>query len=415
MKKNLEDLGGRVLAGAVVALRADFNVPMEGSRVADSTRIERTIPTIQRLGAAGARVVVLSHLGRPGGQVLESLTLKPVARCLEDHLGQTVRFVSRGEGAFVRDAVERLDGGSVLVLENTRFLSGETSNDPDLAADWAQWADHFVMDAFGTAHRAHASTDGLPRAIRARGGDAVAGELMEAELSVLGAAVERPDRPFVAVLGGAKVSGKIGVMKALLPKVDALLVGGAMANTFFCAMGMETGRSLVETDKVGVAAELLVEAGPRLVLPVDCTAASNLASGAATRTADRSEISPQEVIGDIGPATAELFANFLADAATVVWNGPMGAFEIDGFGRGTRRIAQAMAEVADLGATVIIGGGDSVAAVASAGVATRISHISTGGGASLDFLAGRALPGVAALSERPEAPFPHPVPRQEEA
>ena len=400
MEQTLDDLGAQVLSGTAVALRADFNVPLDGVRVADPGRIERTIPTIDHLVAAGAKVVILSHLGRPGGRVRAGLTLEPVAGYLKDRLAAPVRFLPCTLGAAVRDAVGGMSAGSVLLLENTRFLPGETANDPALADDWAMWADHFVMDAFGTAHRAHASTDGLPRAVRAKGGQAVAGKLVERELAVLGAALAAPRRPFVAVLGGAKVSGKIDVIKGLLPRVDALLVGGAMANTFFRAMGLETGASLVEAEKTGVALRLLESAGARLVLPVDCVVAPAIEAGADTRAVDRSGIRSGDMVGDIGPMTVRLFAGYLAEAATVVWNGPMGVFEIDGFAQGTRGVAQAAAGAADRDATVIVGGGDSAAAAHAAGVAARISHISTGGGAALDLLAGKELPGVAALSER---------------
>ncbi len=293
-----------------------------------------------------------------------------------------------------------MDRGSVLVVENTRFLSGETRNDPRLGADWATWADHFVLDAFGAAHRAHASTAGLARAVKAKGGDAVAGLLVARELAVIGGALENPRRPFVAVVGGAKISGKIDVMKALLARVDALLVGGAMANTFFGAMGMETGTSLLEPEKRNLAAQLMETAGSRLVLPVDCKVVEASEPTAEVRAVERSRISPREMIGDIGPLTLEMFSSCLKDAATIVWNGPMGIYEVAEFAAGTRGVAVAAAAAADGGAKVILGGGDSVAAVRDAGVAARITYISTGGGASLDLLAGKKLPGVEALSAR---------------
>ena len=400
MKKTLDDLAGGSLAGAVVALRADFNVPLDGGRVTDAGRIERTVPTIDHLTAAGAKVVVLSHLGRPGGQARASLTLDPVARRLDDALATSVGFLPHCAGPEVGDAVAAMAQGQVLLLENTRFLPGETANAPDLAADWASWADHFVMDAFGTAHRAHASTEGLPRAVRARGGKAVAGRLVQRELAVLGGLLDAPRRPFVAILGGAKISGKIDVIEALLPHVDGLLVGGAMANTFLLAMGMETGTSLVEPEKTEVAFRLIEASADRLVLPVDCVTARSLESGALTQVVDRTDVSRSGAIGDIGPVTVDLFASHLANAATVLWNGPMGVFEVAGFEGGTFGVARAVAEVADRGATVIVGGGDSAAAARSAGVAARMTHISTGGGAALDLLAGNNLPGVAALSDR---------------
>lgn len=402
MKKTLSDFPGVALATATVALRADFNVPLDQGRIADATRIERTVPTIEHLTGAGARVVLLSHLGRPGGRVLPTLTLKPAARCLDDLLEAPVRFCPHNQGPSALETIAAMDPGSVLLLENTRFLDGETGNDPRLAADWAMWADHFVLDGFGTAHRAHASTDGLPRAVKAKGGEAVAGFLVARELAVIDG-LEKPRRPFVAVIGGAKMSGKMDVIEALLARADALLVGGAMANTFFRAMGMETGASLVEPEKCRVAAQLLEAAGPRLMLPVDCTVARGVVHGAHTRVANRNEVTAGEAIGDIGPVTVQLFSGCIEDAATLVWNGPMGAFEVEGFGGGTRGVAVAAAAAADKGATVFIGGGDSAAAARDAGVVARITHISTGGGASLDLLAGKELPGVAALSDRRSA------------
>ena len=380
-------------------MRADFNVPLTArGQVSDPVRIERTVPTIGHLVAAGAKVVVLSHLGRPGGREKSAFSLRPVSRRLEEFLPESVRFVPRAAGPRVAAAVAEMEPGSVLLLENTRFLPGETANAPELAADWADWTDHFVLDAFGTAHRAHASTDGLPRAVRAKGGDAVAGRLVERELKVFLDALDRPPRPFVAVLGGAKISEKIGIVEALLPLVDALLLGGAMANTFLRAMGMETGASLVETERTGVAARLLQAAGAKLVLPVDCITTPAVSRGAPTRVVSRSEIAPGDTVGDIGPVTVRLFGEYLAQAATVVWNGPMGVFEIHEFEHGTVGVAKAAADAGDRGATVIVGGGDSAAAVRAAGVASSMGHISTGGGASLDLLAGKELPGVAALS-----------------
>ena len=403
MKQTLDDLLLGARRGAAVAVRADFNVPLEGGRVADPTRIERTIPTIERLTAGRARVVVLAHLGRPGGRVDSRFTLKPTADYLAGRLAAPVRFLAHAAGPAVAEAVEGQAPGTVMVLENTRFLAGETANDPALAAEWAGWAEHFVTDAFGTAHRAHASTAGLPRAVAANGGMAAAGSLMQEELAVMDRIVDRPARPFVVVLGGAKASEKIGAMEALLARADALLVGGAMANTFFLAMGVETGASLVEPSQAETAAALMAAAGPRLALPVDCVAAQVVEAGAAARTADRTDIRPGEVVGDVGPATVALFGDLLARAATVAWNGPMGVFETAGFEQGTFGVARAVAAAADRGAVAVVGGGDSAAAATAAGVAARMTHISTGGGASLQLLAGRELPGVAALSDRPVA------------
>ena len=386
----------------MVAVRADLNVPLSNGGVADETRIRATLPTVAELADAGARVVVLSHLGRPNGQVHGGLSLRPIARRLQGMLASPVSFSSRVAGSEVRDAVHGLRDGSVMLLENTRFLPGEASNDPALAAEWAGWADHFVLDAFGTAHRAHASTDGLPRAVRARGGEAAAGLLVERELAALHAVAEQPRRPFVAVMGGAKVSDKLEVLEALLSRADALLVGGAMANVFFLAMGLETGSSRVEPGLAETARRLMDQGGARLALPVDCVVAPELAADARTRLAERSDVRAGEAIADVGPATADVFGSFLASANTVFWNGPMGVFEVPGLDQGTVGVARAVAAAAARGASVVVGGGDSVAAAAAAGVADRIGHVSTGGGASLDFLAGKELPGIVALSEPAE-------------
>ncbi len=399
VKKTLADLPSDSLARAVVALRADFNVPLSDGTVADATRIERTVPTLRHLIDAGAKVAVLSHLGRPTGRVRSELTLAPVARCLGRLADAEVRFCTHTRGPPVHDIVSEMRPGTVVVLENTRFDPGETANDPSLVRDWATWADHFVLDAFGTSHRAHASTAGLPRAVRKKGGEAVAGLLVARELAVLGAALAEPRHPFLAVIGGAKISDKIDVIDALLPRVDALLLGGAMANTFFLAMGMETGASLVEPERTAVARRLMDIGGARLVLPVDCTVAASIDAGAETRFVDRTEVASCDVIGDVGPVTAKLFRSYLREAATVVWNGPMGVAELANFSGGTTATAHGAAAAADRGATVIVGGGDSAAAARAAGVADRITHVSTGGGAALALLAGGNLPGVDALSD----------------
>ena len=403
-KESLGTLQTESLAGTTVALRVDFNVPLTGGRIADPTRIERTLPTIRRLLEAGAAVIVLSHLGRPGGRRRPELTLDPVARWLREEVPLPVRFCPAVGGAEARRAVARTAPGQLLLLENTRFLAGETANAPELAAEWASWADHFVLDAFGTAHRAHASTDGLPRAVRRKGGMALAGLLVARELELLGGLLVRPRRPFVAVMGGAKISGKIDVMRALLPRVDALLVGGAIANNFLRALGVEIGNSLVEEDLVALAAEILEAAGSRLHLPVDFLVAGTSGPRAATRVAERSDIRPGEMTGDTGPATNHLYAARIREASAVLWNGPMGIFETPGFDQGTLAVARAAADAADRGAAVIAGGGDSAAAAHRSGVARRLTHISTGGGASLDLIAGKSLPGVAALSSRVAAP-----------
>jgi phosphoglycerate kinase len=302
-------------------------------------------------------------------------------------------------GPEVAERAAALEEGDILVLENTRFLAGETGNDPELARSLGALADVYVNDAFGTAHRAHASTEGVARVVRGGGGVAVAGLLMERELDFLGRALGDPDRPFVALLGGAKISGKIDVVEALLPRVDRLLVGGAMANTFFLGLGLAVGDSLVEEDRVAMAQELMDRAGDRLMLPVDCRVVPEIESGAPVRVCARDEVRAGERIGDIGPETEALFGEEIRKARTVVWNGPMGVFEVDVLAEGTLAIARAVAEATDAGAVSVLGGGDSAAAAEAAGVSDRLSHVSTGGGASLEFLAGRALPGVVALSE----------------
>lgn len=399
MKRNLSDLDASRLEGQVVLVRSDLNVPLEDGVVTDDQRIRASLPTFRLLLDAGARVVALSHLGRPKGQKDDRYSLKPVAARLSELLGRSVRFVPHSAGADVAAAVSELEDGEIVLLENTRFLPGDTANDAQLAAGWASLGTIFVNDAFGAAHRAHASTSGLAEAVVARGGEAVAGLLLERELRYLQGALAEPDRPFVAILGGAKISGKIDVISALLPKVDRLLIGGAMANTFFKAMGLEVGASLVEDDRLDMAKRLMDEGGDRLVLPLDCVVADEIRPDAATRTVDRESVDDGDRIADIGPRTRALYAELLAEARTVVWNGPMGVFEIEPFAGGTEAVAEALADACDRGALGVIGGGDSAAAAERVGVADRISHISTGGGASLDLLAGADLPGVTSLSE----------------
>ncbi len=398
-KMDLSDLERAMRPGARVVVRADLNVPLHFGEVADATRVEGAAPTLERLARAGARVVVLSHLGAPRGRGAAELTLAPVAACLRERIAAPVDFAPRVSGPEAAEAVARMPTGAVLVLENTRFALGETANDRSLAGEWARWADHYANDAFGTAHRAHASTDRLPRTVRARGGLAVAGRLMRRELEAL-AAFSDPRRPFVVVLGGAKMTDKIDVVDALLHRVDALLVGGAMANAFLKARGLETGRSRVEAEAVDVAARMLD--APALALPVDCVVASAVEPGRETRAVDCAAVGRFDAIGDVGPRTAALFAERLAGAATVFWNGPVGAFEVPGFEGGSHRVAAALAEASARGATVVVGGGDTARVVRSAGVAERVGHVSTGGGAALDLLAGKSLPGVEALSDRVE-------------
>jgi len=399
-KKTLREIPETRLRGRTVLVRVDFNVPLDDEgRVADDTRLERSLPTIRRLVDAGARVVLLSHLGRPGGEEVPGLSLAPVADRLSALLDRPVAFQGRCDGEAVRVASASLEDGDVVLLENTRFHVGEKGNDPELAEAWAGPAHLFVNDAFGAAHRGHASTEGVARAVREGGREAVAGFLMEEEVHYLEEALTDPERPFLAVLGGAKISGKIDAVRNLLPRVDRLLVGGAMANTFLKALGLEVGRSLVEEDRVGTARELLEEAGDRLLIPVDCVAALRIEPGAETRTAARTEVGPEERIGDIGADTRGLFREEIARARTVAWNGPMGVFEVEAFAEGTWAVARAVAGVAERGGIAVVGGGDTAAAAERAGVADRVSHVSTGGGASLDLLAGAKLPGLEALSD----------------
>lgn len=396
----LADLSDDALRGKRVFVRVDFNVPLdEGGAVDADTRIRRSLPTLDRLRDAGARVILLSHLGRPGGAPDAEFSLKGVARRLAERLEGDVGFVPAVVGEEVERAVASLEPGEILLLENTRFHPGERENDPELYRAWAALADLYVNDAFGTAHRAHASTVGLAEAVREKGGRAVAGVLMEEEMRFLHDALEDPERPFVAILGGAKISGKIDTVEALLPRVDRLLMGGAMANTFLRALGLETGSSLVEEDRISMARDVLERGGDKIVLPVDCVVADAIEDDVECRIVERSEIGADEAVGDIGPGTRELFGGFIREAETVVWNGPMGVFEMGPFAEGTLKVAQYVAEASDDGALTVVGGGDSAAAVEAAGLADRITHISTGGGAALDLLSGAVLPGIDALSD----------------
>jgi phosphoglycerate kinase len=399
-KALLSDLADPALRGLRVLVRADLNVPLDASgEVSDDTRIRASLPTLARLTGAGARVVLLSHLGRPKGAPDPAFSLAPVARALAAALDAPVRFVPELVGTRVDEAIRSLGDGELLLLENTRFDPRETANDDALAEVLGGYGDLFVNDAFGTAHRAHASTEGVARHIRAGGGRAVAGLLLARELRFLGGALAAPERPFVAILGGAKISGKIDVVEALLPRVDRLLIGGAMANTFLLALGFDVGRSLVEPDRVDMARELLDRAGESLILPVDVRVANEIAPDATVRVSTRGGVAPEERIGDIGPDTERLFANEIRAARTVLWNGPMGVFEMIPFREGTVGVARAAADASAAGAITVLGGGDSAAAAEVAGVADRLTHISTGGGASLEFLAGSPLPGIEALSE----------------
>jgi phosphoglycerate kinase len=397
-KLTVRDLSPDQIRGRRALVRVDFNVPLDEHRhVTDDTRIRAAIPTLEHLLSRGGRVVLLSHLGRPKGKPEPKYSLGPVAARLAELMPRRkVTFVESTDTDEAQKAAAELPDGEILVLENTRFLGGEETNDERLARALAQLGDFYVNDAFGAAHRAHASTEGVARFLT----PAVAGLLMEKELAYLHGALENPQRPFVAILGGSKISGKIDVIHALLPKVDALLVGGAMACTFYKAMGLETGKSLVEDDRVEMARTLLGEAGTRMILPHDCVVAPSADAGAQAKAVSKENIPRDMAMLDIGPRTAESYGRAIASARTVLWNGPMGVFEKPPFDKGTLAIANAMAAATAQGATTIVGGGDSAAAVEQARLASRMSHVSTGGGASLEFLEGKTLPGVAALTDR---------------
>ncbi|MEO8193887.1 MAG: phosphoglycerate kinase [Gemmatimonadales bacterium] len=398
-KKTIRDLTDEQLKGKRALVRADFNVPLDDTQsITDDTRIRAALPTLRVLLDRGARPVVLSHLGRPKGKPNPKYSLFPVAARLEELIGKKVGFVGTTDTPEAVQATLSLPDDELLILENTRFLSGEESNDRDLARRLAQLGDLFVNDAFGAAHRAHASTVCITEFLH----PAVAGLLMERELDYLGRALGDPDRPFVSILGGSKISGKIDVIEQLLPKVDGMLIGGAMACTFYRAMGLETGKSLVEEEKVDLARELLDKWGPRITLPHDAMVAPSIEDGAAAHAVSRDRIPAGEAMLDIGPRTSESYSRAIASAKTVLWNGPMGVFENPPFDKGTLAIAEAMVDATDKGAITIVGGGDSAAALTQAGLAEKVSHVSTGGGASLEFLEGKKLPGVEALDDKDE-------------
>jgi phosphoglycerate kinase len=395
-KRTLEALAGQPLEGLRALVRVDFNVPVKDGVVTDRTRIDAAVPTIRWLRDRGCRVVLCSHFGRPKGGPDPQYSLRPVATTLESVLGMPVRFLEDPTAEAAVRATRQMRRGEVALCENTRFYPGEEQNDRALAERLAALGDFYVNDAFGSAHRAHASTEAVAHLLK----PAVAGFLMAKELAYLGTALGTPRHPFVAVLGGAKISGKIDVIEHLLPRVDEILIGGAMACTFFKAMGLEVGTSLVEPDRVDMARALLGRAGSKLVLPSGVVVAQALTTGAATRTVPRTAIPAGWAVYDIDPATGADFRARILAARTVVWNGPMGVFETPPFDAGTRTVAAALADATASGAVTVVGGGDSAAAVAEAGLADRVSHVSTGGGASLEFLEGKTLPGVAALDDQ---------------
>ena len=397
-KSSVKELTPAQLRGRRVVVRVDFNVPFDDSgSVSDDTRLRAAVPTIQLLRKQGARVVLLSHLGRPKAAPDPKYTLAGVLPALMSVLpGVDVTFCTTTDDEAALAATNAMADGSVMLMENTRFLAGEETNDDALSQRLARLGDVYVNDAFGSAHRAHASTAGIAKHLR----PAVAGLLMESELAYLGGALDDPKRPFVAILGGSKISGKIDVVEALLPKVDALLIGGAMACTFYKAMGFETGSSLVEPDRVAMAKDLIERAGSVLILPHDATVAKGMDQPKTAHAVKRDAIPKDEAMLDIGPDAAQSYARAILSAKTVLWNGPMGVFEKPPFDAGTRAIATAMAAATGKGAITIVGGGDSAAAVVEAGLGAMMSHVSTGGGASLEFLEGKELPGVAALDDK---------------
>ena len=388
------------VGGRRVFLRADLNVPLDDGRITDDTRIRASLPTLVYLLENGASVILASHLGRPKGKVNDALRLKPVADRLAQLLGRPVRMTGDALGAGVQDAVKKLQPGDMLMLENLRFHAEEEANNPDFARALAGMAEIYVNDAFGSAHRAHASTEGITHYL-----PSVAGLLLEREVEALSRLLERPARPFHTIIGGAKVSGKLEVLEALLARCQAVLVGGGMANTFLAAKGRALGKSLVETDQIGNAEHIMAEARRkrvRLMVPSDVVIAAQIHYRSQREIVPVGEVPKDWTVVDIGPETVAAYTEHLMKAKTIFWNGPMGVFEISNFADGTNAIARFMAQRTDAGVTTIVGGGDSVAAVEQLGVTDRMTHVSTGGGASLEFVEGKTLPGVEALADREE-------------
>lgn len=388
-----------MLKGKRVLVRVDFNVPLdENLKITDDTRITAAIPTIKKIINDGGRCILMSHLGRPKGGPNPKYSLKPVAIYLGKILEQDVRFAPDCIGDQVRTIVNALIDGQILLLENLRFHAEEEKNDPSFAKQLAELGDVYINDAFGSAHRAHASTEGVTKFIKI----CAAGYLMQKELDYLGEAIANPVRPFTAILGGSKISGKIEVIENLLPKVDNLLIGGGMAYTFYKAMGYEIGNSLLEEEKIELAKQMLEKfktSKAKVILPIDNVVASEFKNESPGSVVDSNKIPPDKMGLDIGPKTISEFKNVILSSKTVIWNGPMGVFEFDNFAKGTNIIAGALAETTANGAVTIIGGGDSAAAISKAGLENKVSHVSTGGGASLEFLEGKILPGVAALND----------------
>lgn len=395
-KLTIDDLD---LAGKRVLVRVDFNVPIKDGKVADDLRVRSAVPTINKIIKSGGFPVLMSHLGRPKGERDDKLSLEPVASCLSGVLGSPVRFANDCIGEDIVNQTRSLQSSESIVLENLRFHEGEKKNDPDFAAELAKNGDLYVNDAFGTAHRAHASTVGVTKHFD----QCASGYLIQKELKYLVNALEKPERPFVAILGGAKISGKIDVIRNLFDKVDAILIGGAMAFTFYKAKGWEVGESLVEEERVDMAGEILSEAeskGVDLVLPVDIVVSEKDDGSADADTVSADSIPSGKIGLDVGEKTLGHFEEILSKSKTVVWNGPMGLFEVDKFAKGTYKIAEILSRISGKGAITIVGGGDSASAVKKAGVQDKISHISTGGGASLELLEGKELPGIAALTDK---------------